>query len=765
MPRTNPLRLLLLLVACWGSASVADAQLRIVSYNTLQGPNTGFDAVMEAIGEESYSGFSKPVDVLLLQEQNDISSPSGSTQQIVDILNGIYNTNTYVAGTQNSNPPGGIRQGIVYDSATVQLVDELAFGSLSTSGQARQTLRYQLRPVGYDSAADFYAYNNHYKASNSATDEARRLVEANAVRNNSDALGEGTHVIYAGDFNMYRSSEDGFQELISSGPGQAHDPINQIGSWHTNPTYAEWHTQSPRGNFGGMDDRFDFQLVTGEMLDGEGVDYIPGSYHTFGNNGSTYNDAITNGNTITFSGITSFTKSQVLNALESTSDHLPVVADYQIPAVLEALTGTVPTMLNQNQPFSLDLLVRNAANVLVAAGADELDFTFSTTGDLSGSGSGMALPLAAAGSFPITLDTSTEGTKSGSIIIETTSQGAANSFVNIPISYQVGEGSPVEQQVIARALFPNVADDINVTDFQFGGGFTTEAALPSDARTLAFSDPGDMFGIEDRNDDPPFSIMDDSAGSTPSDTLGIIGANDFDNFFGVVDLENDENSSALTAQWAFDISSATGNLSLSIDMAGMGDFEPTDVLLFETSIDGSPFTTAFEITVDDDGSLEYVMDDGDTRTENDPLVLDGTYITNDFQTFIQSIAGFGDELTLRFTAFTNSNSEIFAFRNIVIEGLVAVDALPGDYNGDGTVNMADYTLWRNSLGAVVEQGTAADGDGSGTIDAGDFQVWKDHFGESLNNAAVANSAVPEPAALVLLATGAVCWLASRNRRP
>jgi hypothetical protein len=37
---------------------------------------------------------------------------------------------------------------------------------------------------------------------------------------------------------------------------------------------------------GGIDDRFDFQLVTGEFLDGEGLDYLGGSYHTFGNDGT-----------------------------------------------------------------------------------------------------------------------------------------------------------------------------------------------------------------------------------------------------------------------------------------------------------------------------------------------------------------------------------------------------------------------------------------------------------------------------------------------
>ena len=47
----------------------------------------------------------------------------------------------------------------------------------------------------------------------------------------------------------------------------------------TASSFADVHTQSPvRTNCtlvsGGMDDRFDFQLVTGELLDGEGLSYI-----------------------------------------------------------------------------------------------------------------------------------------------------------------------------------------------------------------------------------------------------------------------------------------------------------------------------------------------------------------------------------------------------------------------------------------------------------------------------------------------------------
>ena len=101
---------------------------------------------------------------------------------------------------------GSGTQTLIYRNETVQKIADTAFGYV---GQDRQTLRYQLRPVGYTSAADFYVYNSHYKASKDSSapgpNATKRLNEADAIRLDSDALGDGTHAIYAGDHNFYYS--------------------------------------------------------------------------------------------------------------------------------------------------------------------------------------------------------------------------------------------------------------------------------------------------------------------------------------------------------------------------------------------------------------------------------------------------------------------------------------------------------------------------------------------------------------------------------
>ncbi len=64
--------------------SSAHAQLRIVDYNTASGPHVGLDDILEAIGDEITNGFSRPIDVLSLQEQTLSAS---TTQAIVNQLN------------------------------------------------------------------------------------------------------------------------------------------------------------------------------------------------------------------------------------------------------------------------------------------------------------------------------------------------------------------------------------------------------------------------------------------------------------------------------------------------------------------------------------------------------------------------------------------------------------------------------------------------------------------------------------------------------
>ncbi len=53
---------------------------------------------------------------------------------------------------------------------------------------------------------------------------------------------------------------------------------------------------------------------------------------------------------------------------------------------------------------------------------------------------------------------------------------------------------------------------------------------------------------------------------------------------------------------------------------------------------------------------------------------------------------------------------------------------PGDYNVDGVVDAADYTVWRDQLGSTAPAFSGADGDGSGIVDQIDYDLWRANYG-------------------------------------
>ena len=86
--------------------------------------------------------------------------------------------------------------------------------------------------------------------------------------------------------------------------------------------------------------------------------------------------------------------------------------------------------------------------------------------------------------------------------------------------------------------------------------------------------------------------------------------------------------------------------------------------------------------------------------------------------------------------------------------LSPVVLLVGDYNDDGVVDGADYTVWRDHLGqtyALANRSAA----NSGPIGTSDFTTWKSQFGQHAGNGSGASTyaAVPEPATLWMLLVG------------
>jgi hypothetical protein len=59
---------------------------------------------------------------------------------------------------------------------------------------------------------------------------------------------------------------------------------------------------------------------------------------------------------------------------------------------------------------------------------------------------------------------------------------------------------------------------------------------------------------------------------------------------------------------------------------------------------------------------------------------------------------------------------------------VPIAQLVGDYNRNGVVNAADYTVWRDARGQTVAPFAGADGNGDGLVNDADYALWKSNYG-------------------------------------
>lgn len=110
--------------------------------------------------------------------------------------------------------------------------------------------------------------------------------------------------------------------------------------------------------------------------------------------------------------------------------------------------------------------------------------------------------------------------------------------------------------------------------------------------------------------------------------------------------------------------------------------------------------------------------------------------------------------TLAVVDFVNRNVFIF-------EVGAGVDVLVGDYNDDGAVDAADYTIWRDNEGASVSlPGESPDAATPGLVDAEDYAFWRGNYGAAAGGS-LQSGAAPEPASAVLALLLASCTACGR----
>tara|TARA_B110000003_G_scaffold275990_1_gene320361 strand:+ start:1364 stop:3103 length:1740 start_codon:yes stop_codon:yes gene_type:complete len=301
-------------------ASLNASSSRIMTYNILNYSN-------DDSREQNYISILDLVqpELIVVQEIIGQNGYDNFKTDVLDILGpGVWSSAPFI----NQSAQQDIA--LFYNQNIFTFISTQPIYTAQSSG-TRDVIEWVM--VHNSSGLEFIIYGVHLKASSGTSNANQRLEEVTILRNHLNNLDLNTKFIVSGDFNIYSnnsSSEPAFDMLTTEGgnsQGQLFDPINRIGNWHNNSSFADVHTQSPRttqfggGANGGMDDRFDWLFISGTMLSTESdIHYMEDTYEVVGNDGNHFNDAINN-------GTNSVVSSQIANALHSASDHLPVYMD------------------------------------------------------------------------------------------------------------------------------------------------------------------------------------------------------------------------------------------------------------------------------------------------------------------------------------------------------------------------------------------------------------------------------------------------------
>ncbi|MCA9291677.1 MAG: hypothetical protein KDA25_11160 [Phycisphaerales bacterium] len=489
--------------ALLGTVAPAVAQLRVVNYNVahLGGDLDALEDVFAALNTDDRPGFAVAPQVYVLQEvrTNDVST-------ILARLNAasppgvVYSVGTYTSIGNEDGAAGA--QAMFYRADTFQ--ETIALHKDIFTGASRYADRWHLRLVGYSSpAASFYIYSAHLKAGTAQADQDDRADGADAIRDDADALPNGTNIIICGDMNIYTNTEPAYQRFISAGNGQTIDPLGS-GSW-AGAANAIKHSQSPRlpnvGGLtgGGMDDRFDFQLPSGELHDGGGIALLPGVYRSVGNDGAHYNDSINAGNNTYYPGQTSRSNA-LADDLYNASDHVPVVAEYQVPAVIGAVAPPSFGRVLQNAAATVTVVITNDAAVIVPEGADELDFTVAGANGIGGTFGGSVLAGGGAAVHVLPIDTAAFGPVSGTI--------------NVTSANEAVEGSPTvlgSSGTVVRHAAPSFSGRAPIVDVIVDRTFEADSGVRTievDVHNLGFDALQALLDIDAvSSPDAPFSYV------------------------------------------------------------------------------------------------------------------------------------------------------------------------------------------------------------------------------------------------------------------
>jgi hypothetical protein len=205
-------------------------------------------------------------------------------------------------------------------------------------------------------------------------------------------------------------------------------------------------------------------------------------------------------------------------------------------------------------------------------------------------------------------------------------------------------------------------------------------------------------------------------------------------------LGNSDPKAAPAARWGFEVGE---NAPAAFRVGVMAD-----------GLDGSVFAP-IEIT------LTHAIENTPQST-----ISSGDLIPNRFvDVHLFDIVGAqpGDQFVFAAKAGNSVSWSSAGIAGFTFDLLPAVAAVSGDYNNDGVVNAADYTVWRDHLGQTFQLDNEGEGQSPGEVTIEDYDFWKSQFGMG-GGGSVTSASVPEPASALLLIAATLIVAAPRRGR-
>jgi glucose/arabinose dehydrogenase len=191
--------------------------------------------------------------------------------------------------------------------------------------------------------------------------------------------------------------------------------------------------------------------------------------------------------------------------------------------------------------------------------------------------------------------------------------------------------------------------------------------------------------------------------------------------------------------------------TLQIELNGTDNSDPMHPQYDQLMV-GGMFNAAgtLEVRLFDDGAEQFAPANGDTFA----IVTAEDGITGEFDEMILPTLG----------AALNWEIDRSSGDTLVLR---ASSILPGDYNANGSVDAADYIVWRDTLGRsegpLAADGSGPNGERDGVVDQWDYEFWRSNFGAAIDDpVGQASSVIPEPTAAMLAAMSAAA-LSTRRR--